>query len=68
VHQVIVSAKPPKGSCAQLVGCIGWTILHDAVTGLDVVQEEVAVGVDDLVSERKMSRNTWGEVKALLDT
>src|SRR5438874_6871034 len=52
MHKARPSAQPPKWSRAELVRSILRPGLDDAVAGPDVVQQKIAVGMDDLVAER----------------
>src|SRR5206468_7300820 len=56
VHVAIVRPHAPQRLGAQLVARRGSAVLDDAVAGADVVQQEVAVRVDDLVAERRGNR------------
>ena len=50
VHEPRFGAQPPQRRGAQLVGRIGWPSLNDAVTGSDVMEKEVAEGMNLLVA------------------
>ena len=50
MHVPWVRAESPQRHGAQFVGGILRGILDDAVTGSNVVQQEVAVGMNDLIS------------------
>ena len=52
MHVAWVGAESPEGNGAQFVGGVLRGILDDAVAGTDVVEQEVAVGMDDFVAER----------------
>src|SRR4029077_6124957 len=52
MHKARPRAQPPKWSGAELVRSILRPGLDDAVAGPDVVQQKIAVGMDDLVAER----------------
>src|SRR5271169_4260290 len=52
VHVTWPHAQSPQCGRAQFVGGVRRGSLHDPVAGLDVVQEEVAVRMDDPVAER----------------
>src|ERR1700731_4603774 len=52
MHKARPRAQPPKWSRAELVRSILRPGLDDAVAGPDVVQQKIAVGMDDLVAER----------------
>jgi hypothetical protein len=51
VHVARVRAEAPEGDGAQFVGGVLRGILDDAVAGADVVEEEVAVGMNDFGAE-----------------
>ncbi len=52
MHVARAGPQTPKCRGAQLVGGILRARLDDTVAGLDVMQQEVAVGVNDLVPQR----------------
>jgi len=52
----VVRAHAPQRNRAQLVGRARTAVLYDAVAGADVVEQEVAVGVNDLVAEGGRNR------------
>ena len=52
VHVARMRAEAPERDGAQFVSGVLRGILDDAVAGADVVEEEVAVGMDDPVAER----------------
>jgi hypothetical protein len=51
VHMPRVHAKSPQRHGTQFVGGVLRRILHDAIAGSDVVQQEVAVGMDALIPQ-----------------
>src|ERR1700747_2682234 len=51
MHVPRVHAESPQRHGTQFVGGILRWILDDAVAGLDVVEQEVAVRMDDLISQ-----------------
>ena len=51
VHVSGPHPQVPKSGGSQLVRRILRPCLHDAIAGADVMQQEVAVGMDDLVSQ-----------------
>jgi hypothetical protein len=52
MHEAGAHAQAPKRRRAQLVGCVLWSRLHDSISGLDVMQQEVTVRMNDLVAQR----------------
>lgn len=46
VHQSALRTQSPKWCSTHLVGGVGWPVLHNTVTGIEVVQQEVAVRVN----------------------
>jgi hypothetical protein len=56
MHKTRPHAQSPKGRGAQFVRGILRPGLDDAVAGLDVMQQKVAKGMDDLVAERRWYR------------
>src|ERR1700732_662862 len=52
VHESGAHAQAPKRRRAQLVRCILRPRLYDSITCFDVMQQEVAVGMNDLVAQR----------------
>ena len=56
MHKTWPHARSPKGRGAQFVSGILRPGLDDAVAGLDVMQQKVAEGMDDLVAERRWYR------------
>src|SRR5215470_4321729 len=50
VHQSIARTNAPKRSCAHLVSGVRWSVLDDAISCADVMQQEIAIGMDHLVS------------------
>src|SRR6202035_1178211 len=52
VHESGAHAQAPKRRRAQLIRCILRPRLHDSITCFDVMQEEVAVWMNDLVAQR----------------
>ena len=56
MHKTWPHAQSPKGRRAQFVSGILRPGLDDAVAGLDVMQQKVAKGMDDLVAERRWYR------------
>jgi len=56
MHKTWPHAQSPKGRGAQFVSGILRPGLDDAVAGLDVMQQKVAEGMDDLVAERRWYR------------
>ena len=51
VQQLRARAHSPKRRRAHFVGGFLAAVLHDAVTGADVMEQEVAEGVDDFVAQ-----------------
>jgi hypothetical protein len=51
VHESGAHAQVPKRRCAQFVRCILRPRLYDSITGFDVMQQEVAVWMNDLVAQ-----------------
>ena len=51
VHVPRVRSQAPERHGAQLVSCVLRRILHDAVAGSDVMQQEIAVRMNDLVAQ-----------------
>src|SRR6201997_2772697 len=56
MHKTRPRAQSPKGRRAQFVSGILRPSLDDAVAGLDVMQQKVAKGMDDLVAQRRWYR------------
>ena len=56
MHKARPHAQTPEGRGAQFVSGILRPGLDDAIAGLDVVQQKVAKGMDDLVAERRWYR------------
>ena len=56
MHKTRPHAQSPKGRRAEFVCGILRPGLDDAVAGLDVMQQKVAKGMDDLVAERRWYR------------
>src|ERR1700758_1723705 len=56
MHKTRPHAQPPRGRRPQFVSGILRPGLDDAVAGLDVMQQKVAKGMDDLVAERHWYR------------
>ena len=52
VHVPWSHAQAPQGRRPQFVGRVLWRILYDAVTGPDVMQQEVTERMNDLVPQR----------------
>src|ERR1700761_1996177 len=52
MHKARPHAQTPEWRCAKFVGGVLRSSLDDAVAGLDVVQQKITVGMDDLVAER----------------
>ena len=50
MHHAASCGDPQRGD-AQLVGRVLRAGLHDAIAGLDIVKQEIAVGVDDVVAQ-----------------
>src|SRR5713226_5382611 len=67
VQQLRARTHPPKRRRAHFMGCFLAAGLHDAVPSADVMKQEVAVGMNDLVAEgighdegaRGDSRSRW---------
>src|SRR4029077_6926413 len=52
MHEPRAHPQPPQRRRAQLVGGVLRPYLHDPVACFDVMKQTVAVGMDDLVSQR----------------
>src|SRR5437016_621121 len=52
MHESGAHAQAPKGRRAQLVRCVLRPRLYDSITCFDVMQQEVAVWMNDLVAQR----------------
>src|ERR1700730_13378062 len=52
MHESGAHAQAPQRRRAQLVGCVLRTRLYDSISSLDVVQQEIAVWMNDLVAQR----------------
>ena len=53
VHQAVMRAHSPQWRSAHHVGCALSAVLYDTIACSDVVQQEIAVRMDDLVAERR---------------
>jgi hypothetical protein len=51
VHVPWSHAQAPQGRRPQFVGRVLWRILYNAVTGLDVMQQEVTERMNDLIPQ-----------------
>ena len=51
VHQAIMGTYSPQRRSAHHVGCALSAVLHNAIAGSDIVQQEIAVWMDDLVAQ-----------------
>jgi hypothetical protein len=52
MHKAVSAAHTRQGRSPQLSGRFLATVLHDPVTSSDIVEQEVAKGMDDLVAKR----------------
>src|SRR5579859_843154 len=48
--------QAPERYGAKFVGSVRWSGLHDAVAGPNVMQQEVTIGVNDLVAQSRGNR------------
>ena len=51
VHQAIASSQSPQGNGSHFVHGVGGTVLHDTIARSDVMQQEIAIGVNDLAAQ-----------------
>ena len=58
MHQAIASPHTPERRGSHFVGGILRTVLHDSIARADVVEQEIAEGMDDLAPES--TRNSEG--------
>src|SRR5712671_3932934 len=52
VHELRSRSKSPQRHCANFVLRIGRTVLHDSIARADVMQQEIAEGMELLASDR----------------
>ena len=53
VHELRARSKSPQRHCANFVLRIGRTVLHDSIARSDVMQEEIAEGMELLASDSR---------------
>src|SRR5262249_5913569 len=51
VHQAVMRTYSPQRRSAHHIGCALSAVLDDAIAGSDIVQQEIAVRMDDLAAQ-----------------